>query len=149
MKLAVTVAAGAALLSLTVGAYAQAVSMQVDREGSATATITVTSESLATLTAEGESPFNVSFSPEQGGPGVWQSTMTLLSSGTAPGGYDFEVLVNKACAGLPIAASARQRLLAEDDLMGRQRGLSNHLAAVIRAVAEMPGADQGGGPVLN
>jgi Lon protease-like protein len=61
----------------------------------------------------------------------------------------FDVLVNKACAGLPIEAALRQRLLAEDDLIGRQRRASEHLNEVIEVLAKSSGADPDGGPVIN
>jgi Lon protease-like protein len=61
----------------------------------------------------------------------------------------FDVLVNKACAGLPIAASARQRLLALDDLLDRQRGLSEHLVAVIESIVQTSETDPGGSTLLN
>jgi Lon protease-like protein len=60
-----------------------------------------------------------------------------------------EVLINKACAGLPIDASARQRLLAEDDLLGRQRRVSDHLAELIGSISQTGGVDPDGGSFLN
>ena len=61
----------------------------------------------------------------------------------------FEVVVNKACAGLPVGAAVRQKLLAEDDLIGRQRMLSDHLDAVIESIAQSRAADQGGSSAPN
>jgi Lon protease-like protein len=55
----------------------------------------------------------------------------------------FEVVVNKACAVLPVGASSRQRLLAEDDLIGRHRRLSDHLESVIDLIVQSRGANQG------
>lgn len=49
----------------------------------------------------------------------------------------FEVVVNKACAGLPVESGLRQELLAEDDLIGRQRLVSHHLGDVIETVAKL------------
>jgi Lon protease-like protein len=60
-----------------------------------------------------------------------------------------EVLVNKACAGLPVEASIRQQLLAEDNLITRQQKVSDHLTAVIETIVQVVGTDQGGGSVLN
>jgi Lon protease-like protein len=61
----------------------------------------------------------------------------------------FEVVVNKACAGLPVDAAERQRLLAENDLMQRQRMLSKHLEDVIESVARTRAQDQGGSSTIN
>ncbi len=61
----------------------------------------------------------------------------------------FEVVVNMACAGLPVDASLRQRLLAEDDLLARQRRVSDHLAIVIDALSEFGEIDQDGRSALN
>ena len=61
----------------------------------------------------------------------------------------FEVLVNKACAGLPVEASLRQQLLADDDLITRQRRVSEHLTTVIETIVQAGGTDRGGGPMLN
>jgi Lon protease-like protein len=61
----------------------------------------------------------------------------------------FEVVVNKACAGLPVGASLRQQLLAEDNLLERYRRLSDHLETVIESVAESGAAGEGGGSALN
>jgi Lon protease-like protein len=49
----------------------------------------------------------------------------------------FEVVVNKACAGLPVESSLRQELLAADDLIGRQQLVSQHLGDVIETVARL------------
>ena len=49
----------------------------------------------------------------------------------------FEVVVNTACAGLPIEARLRQELLAEDNLVGRQRRVSDHLSVVIDAITQL------------
>ena len=46
----------------------------------------------------------------------------------------FEVVVNTACACLPIDASLRQRLLAEDSLMERQRLGLEYLSSAIEAM---------------
>lgn len=61
----------------------------------------------------------------------------------------FEVLVNKACAGLPVEASERQRLLVEDDLVGRHRRVTEHLADLIETLAPTGGAQRDGGTLLN
>jgi Lon protease-like protein len=49
----------------------------------------------------------------------------------------FEVVVNKACAGLPVESSLRQELLAADDLVSRQKLVSHHLNDVIETVAKL------------
>jgi Lon protease-like protein len=54
-----------------------------------------------------------------------------------------EVVVNKACAGLPVEASVRQQLLATDDLIERHRMLSEVLDAVIESIARSGAAGQG------
>jgi Lon protease-like protein len=61
----------------------------------------------------------------------------------------FEVVVNKACAGLPVEASIRQRLLAEDDLIERQRMLAELLETVIESIAQSGGEGQGGSSAPN
>jgi hypothetical protein len=46
-----------------------------------------------------------------------------------------DVLVNRACAALPIAGSIRQRILEQDDLIERQRLLSKHLDDLIQSIS--------------
>jgi Lon protease-like protein len=53
----------------------------------------------------------------------------------------FEVVVNKACAGLPVESTLRQELLATDDLVDRQKLVSHHLGDVIETVAKL-GVDE-------
>ena len=60
-----------------------------------------------------------------------------------------EVVVNQVCAALPIGASVRQRLLAEDELLGRRRLLSEHLDQVIETIAESGGVSPGEGSPPN
>jgi Lon protease-like protein len=60
-----------------------------------------------------------------------------------------EVVVNQVCATLPIGASVRQRLLAEDELLGRRRLLSEHLDQVIETIAESGGVSPGEGSPPN
>jgi Lon protease-like protein len=60
-----------------------------------------------------------------------------------------EVVVNQVCAALPIGASVRQRLLAEDELLGRRRLLSKHLDQVIETIAESGGVSPGEGSPPN
>jgi len=62
---------------------------------------------------------------------VANSTVPVVLNEDQP----FEVVVNKACASLPVDASIRQALLAEDDLLARHRALSSHLDAMIESVA--------------
>jgi hypothetical protein len=61
----------------------------------------------------------------------------------------FEVVVNTACAGLPIEARLRQELLAEDDLIGRLRRVSDHLSVVIDAITQLGSEEHDGGTLLN
>jgi Lon protease-like protein len=61
----------------------------------------------------------------------------------------FEVVVNKACAGLPVDAAERQKLLAEDDLIERHRMLAEHLESVIESVARTRAPDPGESSALN
>lgn len=61
----------------------------------------------------------------------------------------FDVVVNKACAGLPVEASLRQRLLAEDELIGRHRMVSELLDTVIASIAQSGGAGPGGSSAPN
>ena len=61
----------------------------------------------------------------------------------------FEVVVNTACAGLPIEAPLRQELLAEDDLLGRQRRVSDQLSVVLDAITQLGYAEHDGGTLLN
>lgn len=61
----------------------------------------------------------------------------------------FEVVVNKASAGLPVEAAARQRLLEEDDLLERYRLLAVYLDSVIESVAQSKIGDSGGGSAPN
>ena len=60
-----------------------------------------------------------------------------------------EVVVNQVCAALPVRASVRQRLLAEDELLGRQRLLSEHLDHVIDTIAESSSVSPGEGSPPN
>ena len=50
----------------------------------------------------------------------------------------FDVVVNSACAGLPVAAGLRQALLEDDDLSSRHLQLSEYLALVVDAIRELP-----------
>jgi Lon protease-like protein len=75
------------------------------------------------------------------------ATLTLLLSTARPGlpvvldqRSPFEVLLNDACSSLPIEAPLRQRLLAADDLLARQRELLLYLDRVIETISE-PGAE--------
>jgi len=61
----------------------------------------------------------------------------------------FEVIVNQVCAALPVGASLRQRLLAEDEFLGRQRLLTKHLDNVIETISEAGGVSPGGGSPPN
>jgi Lon protease-like protein len=61
----------------------------------------------------------------------------------------FEVVVNKACAGLPVEASIRQRLLAEDDLIERHHMVSDLLETVIKSIAQSGAEGQGGSSAPN
>jgi len=61
----------------------------------------------------------------------------------------FEVVVNKACASLPVEAAIRQRLLDEDDLLERHRELSAHLDSMIEAIALSRATGQGGSSAPN
>jgi hypothetical protein len=61
----------------------------------------------------------------------------------------FGVVVNTACAGLPIEARLRQELLAEDDLIGRHRRVSDHLSVVIDAITQLGSEEHDGGTLLN
>jgi Lon protease-like protein len=61
----------------------------------------------------------------------------------------FEVVVNKACADLPVEASFRQRLLATDHLIERHRMVSEVLDALIESIAQSGAAGQGGSSALN
>jgi Lon protease-like protein len=45
-----------------------------------------------------------------------------------------DVLVNRACASLPIEGAIRQQILAENDLLARQRRLSQHLDDLIASI---------------
>jgi Lon protease-like protein len=70
------------------------------------------------------------------------ATLSMLLSVGRPGTpvvlsqeLPFEDVVNQVCAALPVEAALRQRLLAQDDLLGRHRLLSEHLDVVIEAVA--------------
>ena len=72
---------------------------------------------------------------------VAQSSMPVVLNEDLP----FEVVVNKACMGLPVEASVRQRLLDEDELIERHRLLSVYLDSVIEVVAQSK-ADGSGGP---
>jgi Lon protease-like protein len=61
----------------------------------------------------------------------------------------FEAVVNAACEGLPIDAAARQSLLAEDDLLRRQRRAMEHLAAVIETLSWLRAARVRGSAMIN
>lgn len=61
----------------------------------------------------------------------------------------YEVVVNQVCAALPVGASLRQRLLAEDELLGRQRLLTEHLDNVIETIADLGGVSPGEGSPPN
>jgi hypothetical protein len=61
----------------------------------------------------------------------------------------FEVVVNKACASLPVEASVRQKLLAESSLIERHRMLSVYLDTVIETVATGRAGGVGGSSVPN
>ena len=58
----------------------------------------------------------------------------------------FSTAVNSACAGLPVDAGLRQRLLEEDDLMFRQRLALEVLDRVLTRLLEMKRRDGGGAP---
>ena len=61
----------------------------------------------------------------------------------------YEDVVNQVCAALPVGASLRQRLLAEDELLGRQRLLTEHLDNVIETIADLGGVSPGEGSPPN
>ena len=61
----------------------------------------------------------------------------------------FEVVVNRACAGLPVGTALRQRLLDADDLMERHRMLSDHLDTVIQSIASAGTTSAGSSSALN
>jgi Lon protease-like protein len=61
----------------------------------------------------------------------------------------FEVVVNTACANLPIDASLRQQLLAEDSLIGRQRLGLEYFSSVIQAVSWLRATNESGSSLLN
>jgi len=60
-----------------------------------------------------------------------------------------EVVVNTTSAGLPIEASLRQLLLAEDDLVERQHLAADYLSAVIDAISQLGATDDGGTSLIN
>lgn len=55
----------------------------------------------------------------------------------ASGDIPLEIVVNTACAGLPIAAHLRQELLEESDLWERQKQASEHMTSMLDAVARL------------
>jgi len=61
----------------------------------------------------------------------------------------YEVVVNQVCAALPVGVSLRQRLLAEDELLGRKRLLSEHLDNVIETIVQLGGVSPGEGSPPN
>jgi hypothetical protein len=61
----------------------------------------------------------------------------------------FEVVVNQVCSTLPVGAMLRQRLLAEDELLGRRRLLSEHLDTVVETIAGSGGMSPGEGAPPN
>lgn len=64
-------------------------------------------------------------------------------------GLPFEVVVNTACAGLPIEASARQRLLTEDSLMERQRLGLEYLSSIIELLSSLHTPRSRGSSMMN
>jgi Lon protease-like protein len=61
----------------------------------------------------------------------------------------FEVVVNTACASLPIDASLRQRLLSEDSLIDRQRLGLEYFSTVIEAVSWLRAMKDSGSSLVN
>jgi Lon protease-like protein len=61
----------------------------------------------------------------------------------------FEVVVNTVCAGLPIDASLRQQLLAEDSLIDRHRLGLDYLSKVIEAISRLGATKDNGGSLMN
>jgi Lon protease-like protein len=79
--------------------------------------------------------------------------LVSIARGEAPLVLDqeqpFEVVINKACAGLPIPAVLRQKLLDEGNLMERYRRLSKHLDAVIESISREGSSEQSGDTAPN
>jgi hypothetical protein len=61
----------------------------------------------------------------------------------------FEVVVNTTSAELPIEASLRQQLLAEDDLIQRQQLAADYLSAVIDAISQLGATEDDGSSLVN
>ena len=61
----------------------------------------------------------------------------------------FEVVVNTTSAELPIEASLRQQLLAEDDLIQRQHLAADYLSAVIDAISQLGATEDDGSSLVN
>ncbi len=59
----------------------------------------------------------------------------------------FEIVVNTACAGLPVDAALRQQLLAEDSLIKRQGLALDYVSRVIDAITRL-GVTEDSGPTL-
>jgi hypothetical protein len=58
-------------------------------------------------------------------------------------------VVNTVCAGLPIDASLRQQLLAEDSLIDRHRLGLDYLSKVIEAISRLGATKDNGGSLMN